>query len=266
MDNSGSTSHIVVQGGTHVISAPITLAGNLSVAPTATSTLTLSGDISESTVGSALSLDDAGTLILSGSNGYTGGTNVNAGTLVVENVNGIPNGSNLTVGAGAASLFGSPAAGGVVLGGAEVAATGGNSAAVAFCGARAWHAGCCSWQPLQCGGLPPLFETVEDRKLTSCRRSGHPKGRKKRGILKRISNHPAAVAVKEQSETHSNPRPSNQSAPVGITPTDAFHELGSATAAGFSFSEEQMQCQLAAAARKLPAKSNTSCRSFLFAK
>ena len=33
MDNSGSTSHIVVQGGTHVISAPIILAGNLSVAP-----------------------------------------------------------------------------------------------------------------------------------------------------------------------------------------------------------------------------------------
>ena len=33
LDNSGSTSHIIVQGGTHAISAPITLAGNLSVAP-----------------------------------------------------------------------------------------------------------------------------------------------------------------------------------------------------------------------------------------
>ena len=52
-------------------------------------------------------------LILSGSNGYTGGTFVNAGTLVVENPNGIPNGSSLTVGTGAASLFGSPAAGGL---------------------------------------------------------------------------------------------------------------------------------------------------------
>jgi autotransporter-associated beta strand protein len=138
MDNSGGTAHIIVQGGTHVISAPITLAGALSVAPSADSTLTLSGDISEETPGTGLlSLDDAGTLILSGSNGYTGGTVVNAGTLVVENANGIPNGSSLTVGAGAASLFAgtmypwSAAAGGVVLGGLEVpAAVGGSSAAV----------------------------------------------------------------------------------------------------------------------------------------
>ncbi len=112
-----------------MISTAIILAGSLSVAPTATSTLTLGGDISESVTGSALSLNDAGTLILSGSNGYTGGTNVNAGTLLVENPDGIPNGSSLTVGAGAASLFASPAAGGVVLGGAEVVVAGGNFAA-----------------------------------------------------------------------------------------------------------------------------------------
>ena len=126
LDNSGSPSQITVQAGTHVILAPLTLAGSLNISPSASSTLTLGGEISESTVGSALSLDDAGTLILSGSNGYTGGTNVNAGTLVVENPYGIPNGSRLTVGAGAASLFAgtidswSPAGGGVVLGGAEV--------------------------------------------------------------------------------------------------------------------------------------------------
>ena len=90
----------------------------------------MSGDVGQST-NSALSLDDAGTLILSGSNGYTYGTAVKAGTLIVENPNGIPNGSSLTVGAGAATLFGSPAAEGVVLGGPEVAAAvGGSSAAV----------------------------------------------------------------------------------------------------------------------------------------
>lgn len=82
----------------------------------------------ESVTGSSLSLDDAGTLILSGSNGYSGGTFVNAGTLQVQNPNGIPQGSNLSVGAGAASLFGSPAAGGVVLGG-EVAASGNSAGA-----------------------------------------------------------------------------------------------------------------------------------------
>ena len=90
----------------------------------------MSGDIGESVTGSAFSLDDAGTLILSGSNGYTGGTFVNAGTLVVENPNGIPNGSSLTVGAGAATLFGSPAGGSVVFGGgAEVVVASGNSVA-----------------------------------------------------------------------------------------------------------------------------------------
>ena len=78
-----------------------------------------------------MSLDDAGTLILSGSNGYSEGTLVNAGTLIVENPNGIPNGSSLTVGAGAASLFAAPVAEGMVLGGLEVpaAAVGGSSAA-----------------------------------------------------------------------------------------------------------------------------------------
>ena len=100
----------------------------MSVAPTNNSTITLGGDISENAVGSALSLDDAGTLILSGSNGYTGGTYVNAGTLVVENSDGIPNGSSLTVGDGAATLFAAPEGGGVVLGGVELAAASGNSA------------------------------------------------------------------------------------------------------------------------------------------
>ncbi len=185
LDNSGSTSHITVQAGTHGISAAIVLAGSLSVAPTANSTLTLSGDISESVTGSALSLDDAGTLILSGSNGYTGGTDVNAGTLVVQNPNGIPNGSSLTVGAGAATLFGSPAGGSVVFGGgAEVVVAGGNSAAALLrCPSLAPAAA--PGGPSECGGLPPLFKTVEDRKLTSCRRRGHPKGRKKRGNPKR---------------------------------------------------------------------------------
>ena len=133
LDNSGSTSQITVQQGRHAISAPITLAGNLNVAPSAGSTLTLSGDIGESVTGSSLSLDDAGTLILTGSDGYTGGTFVNAGTLLVQNPNAIPQGSSLSVGAGAASLFAGTmhpwsAAGGVVPGGGDVAAASGNSA------------------------------------------------------------------------------------------------------------------------------------------
>jgi autotransporter-associated beta strand protein len=50
--------------------------------------------------------DTGGTVILSGSNSYTGGTAVTAGTLIVESANALPEGSSLTVGAGAASMFG----------------------------------------------------------------------------------------------------------------------------------------------------------------
>ncbi len=150
LDNSGSASQIAVQAGTQVILAPLILAGSLNISPSANSTLTLGGEISESTVGSALSLDDAGTLILSGSNGYTGGTFVNAGTLVVQQPNGLPNGSSLTVGAGAAALFAdtmsgtmdpsswSPGGGQ----GGEQGAGSGEPAAVPEPGA--WR---CSWRP-----------------------------------------------------------------------------------------------------------------------
>jgi autotransporter-associated beta strand protein len=104
-----------------VISAPIVLAGNLNVAPSAGSTLQLSGDITESVIGSSLTLDDAGTLILSGSNGYTGGTVVSAGTLAVLNTGAIPDvgisglGTSLTVGAGGTVVFGPSLTAGAVL-------------------------------------------------------------------------------------------------------------------------------------------------------
>ena len=49
--------------------------------------------------------DGLGTLILAGSDTYTGETSVNAGTLIVASVNALPDGSNLAVGAGGALLF-----------------------------------------------------------------------------------------------------------------------------------------------------------------
>jgi len=57
----------------------------------------------------------SGTLILSGSNTYTGGTTVNAGTLIVVSNTALPDGTSLTVGPGATfvfdpSLAGTPAA------------------------------------------------------------------------------------------------------------------------------------------------------------
>jgi autotransporter-associated beta strand protein len=52
----------------------------------------------------------AGTLILSGTNTYDGGTTVSNGTLIVDNAYSLRDGSNLTVGAGAAAIFASAAA------------------------------------------------------------------------------------------------------------------------------------------------------------
>ncbi len=55
--------------------------------------------MSESISGSgSLLLNDAGTLILSGSNSFTGGTVVTNGTLVLTNNEALAGGSSLTIG------------------------------------------------------------------------------------------------------------------------------------------------------------------------
>jgi autotransporter-associated beta strand protein len=65
-----------------------------------------SGAISASLAGAAeLLKDTSGTVTLSGSNSYTGGTLVSAGTLIVSNSSALPSGGSLTVGAGANSIF-----------------------------------------------------------------------------------------------------------------------------------------------------------------
>ena len=48
---------------------------------------------------------NGGTLILSGSDGYSGGTIVKAGKLVVASGNALPDGTGLTVGAGGTLIF-----------------------------------------------------------------------------------------------------------------------------------------------------------------
>ena len=46
-------------------------------------------------------------MVLSGSDDYTGGTDVVGGTLILESQTALPDGSSLTVGADATSIFGS---------------------------------------------------------------------------------------------------------------------------------------------------------------
>jgi fibronectin-binding autotransporter adhesin len=65
-----------------------------------------------------------GTLILSGSNAYLGGTNVDAGTLVAASPEALPDGTSLTVGAEATSIFAVAAAAGPVEAGPVVAPSG----------------------------------------------------------------------------------------------------------------------------------------------
>ncbi len=96
---------IAVLSGTQTISAPLTLAGSASMAPAPGTQLTISGDIGQTGGAQSLSLTAAGTLILSGSNNYSGGTNVEAGTLYVTNSAALPAGMSLTVGAGGTLVF-----------------------------------------------------------------------------------------------------------------------------------------------------------------
>lgn len=64
------------------ISAPITLAGNLTITNQSTSyALTVSGPIGESVAGRSLTKDGGGILALTGVNSYTGGTTLAGGTL-----------------------------------------------------------------------------------------------------------------------------------------------------------------------------------------
>jgi autotransporter-associated beta strand protein len=104
-DNSGTAAQITVTSGTHDIAAPLALASDLIVSPSATTALRIDGNIGE--VGGAhraLRLADAGTLILSGTdNTFLGGVTVTEGTLILTNSGALADGSSLTV--GDATLF-----------------------------------------------------------------------------------------------------------------------------------------------------------------
>ena len=84
------TGGLTVQvGGNNPVSGAVTLSGNLSG-------------------GGSLTVTGPGTLILSGTNTYTGGTDVNDGTLEVLASNAIPYGTGLIVGANGTVEFGNP--------------------------------------------------------------------------------------------------------------------------------------------------------------
>jgi fibronectin-binding autotransporter adhesin len=85
--------------------------------------------------------DGPGTLVLSGSNTYSGGTYVAAGTLMVNDPDSLPEGSSLTVGADAFSVFGPSAAAPDALAAASPVPEPGTLALIvaAICGAAAYQ-------------------------------------------------------------------------------------------------------------------------------
>ena len=131
MSNTNSTAVILIPSGSHSITAAVSLAGALSIQPSSGMTLNIVGNISEMTLGGgSLSLDAPGTLILGGSDNYTGGTTLTAGTLIATSSSSLAAGTNLTVGAGSTFIFdpsvaAAPAAGG----GARFAAAPANAVA-----------------------------------------------------------------------------------------------------------------------------------------
>ena len=110
---SNSNGMVVSDTGNNTIAVPVTLAGNVSFSPTAGSTLTVSGAISQSPSGTSrtLTVSGGGTLVLSGSNTYTGATAVNSGNLAVNG--SLSSSSNVTV-SSSATLSGSGTVGGAV--------------------------------------------------------------------------------------------------------------------------------------------------------
>jgi autotransporter-associated beta strand protein len=113
LQNNSGAATITVGSGTQAIGSDLFLASNLDIAGGGAE-LKLSGNIDELSTGMSLTLTNSSTLILSGSNDYSGGTVVEAGTLIVASNSGLLEGSSLAVGADAASLFASTAAGGLV--------------------------------------------------------------------------------------------------------------------------------------------------------
>ena len=100
--NGANSATLTVTGGSDTIAAPVDLQSNTSVLPAAGSQLIISGDISG--MGS-LTVDAPGTVVLAGTNSYSGGTNVLEGTLAVNTSTAISSGTSLVIGAGGTMIF-----------------------------------------------------------------------------------------------------------------------------------------------------------------
>ncbi len=81
LSNTGNIAQVIVTSGSQAISAPVSLASNLVISLSSDSSLAISGNISGP--GKSLTLTYGGSLLLSGSNSYSGGTAIGSGTLTL---------------------------------------------------------------------------------------------------------------------------------------------------------------------------------------
>jgi autotransporter-associated beta strand protein len=114
LNNGAYTAMVVVNSGSHIIAENVLLTSSVVVSPASGATLTVSGNL---TGAGGVQLGDAGKLVLSGDNTYTGPTTINAGTLQLDGNTAV--GSTVAIGT-AAALTGS----GTVKGNATIAGDG----------------------------------------------------------------------------------------------------------------------------------------------
>lgn len=112
--NSLTINNGIVAAVGATISAPVILGGNNTWETASGVTLAVSGNISG---GFGLTKQGPGTLTLSGSNSYTGGTTVAAGTVLLNSSSALPASGNVTVSGGALDIHGqSPSIGNLTFG------------------------------------------------------------------------------------------------------------------------------------------------------
>ena len=102
--NSGSNSQLTVTSGSHILAAPVILAGGLTVTPSLGAALDIKGNISGSGGSQSLTIGGPGRLQLDGSNTYSGGTTITAGTLAVSSAVNLGSGGLTFSGSGAGLL------------------------------------------------------------------------------------------------------------------------------------------------------------------
>ena len=98
LDNNGSGASVTVTTGSHTISTAVAFNDNVTVAPASGTQLTISGNISQATGSSSLTKTGTGTLVLSGTNSYSGGTSVSNGVLNFNGLSALGSASTLALG------------------------------------------------------------------------------------------------------------------------------------------------------------------------